>query len=111
VLQHRRGRLIYDLWLSLVAYSDGSAGGSTLGAMCPNVATEDLIDAHGVARILGLSLSQTVSTYQRRYRDMPKPVVDLGQGRPKLWLRSEMERWAAELAESGRTRPRRRVVR
>jgi len=77
--------------------------------MTPKVATEDLIDAHEVAAVLGLSLSQTVSTYQRRYPDMPAPVVDLGRGRPKLWLRPEIERWAAALSASGRTRPRRRV--
>jgi predicted DNA-binding transcriptional regulator AlpA len=77
----------------------------------PKIRTEDLIDAHGVAEILGLSLSQTVSTYQRRYDDMPRPVVELGRGRPKLWLRSEVEGWAAELVAAGRTRPRRRIAR
>jgi glutathione-regulated potassium-efflux system ancillary protein KefG len=77
--------------------------------MSPLVSTEDLIDAHAVAVVLGLSLSQTVSTYQRRYSDMPRPVVDLGRGRPKLWLRPEIEEWAVQLAASGRTRSRRRV--
>jgi predicted DNA-binding transcriptional regulator AlpA len=24
---------------------------------------------------------------------MPRPVVDLGQGRCKLWLRTEIEQW------------------
>jgi glutathione-regulated potassium-efflux system ancillary protein KefG len=28
-------------------------------------------------------------------RDMPRPVVDLGEGKPKLWLRPEIERWNA----------------
>jgi hypothetical protein len=77
--------------------------------MSPNVATEDLIDAHGVAEILGLNLRNTVSVYQQRYSDMPRPVLDLGRGRPKLWLRPDMERWAVEVAAAGRTRPRRRV--
>jgi predicted DNA-binding transcriptional regulator AlpA len=62
--------------------------------MSPKVDTEDLIDAHQVARILGLSHFQSVSTYQRRYAKMPRPVVDLGAGRPRLWLRSEVVRWA-----------------
>ena len=75
------------------------------------MATEDLIDAHAVAEILGLNLRNTVSVYQQRYADMPRPVLDLGRGRPKLWLRPEIERWAAELATAGRTRPRRRVAR
>lgn len=70
-----------------------------LGTM-PTVRTEDLIDAHGVAEILGLSHTNSVSTYLRRYDDMPRPVVDLGAGRPRLWLRSEIEEWAA--VRSGR---------
>ena len=61
--------------------------------MVPTVATEDLVDAQGVAEMLGLAQRNTVSLYQRRYPDMPRPVVDLGRGRPKLWLRSEIERW------------------
>ena len=75
------------------------------------VATEDLIDAPGVAEILGLSHRNSVSLYQRRYDDMPRPVVDLGRGRVKLWLRSEIERWAGQQASSGRTRPARRASR
>lgn len=54
---------------------------------------EDLIDAHEVARVLGLSHRHTVSLYQRRYSDMPRPVVDLGAGRCKMWLRSEIIAW------------------
>jgi len=70
------------------------------------VDTEDLIDAQGVADVLDLSHRNTVSQYQRRYADMPRPVVDLGEGRVKLWLRPQIERWAAEQAASGRTRRR-----
>jgi glutathione-regulated potassium-efflux system ancillary protein KefG len=77
----------------------------------PLVATEDLIDARGVADILGLSAPNTVSVYQRRYDDMPRPVVSLGRGRCMLWLRPEVEAWAANLIASGRTRPKRRVTR
>jgi hypothetical protein len=61
--------------------------------MVPRVDTEDLIDARGVAEILKLAQRNTVSLYQRRYPDMPRPVLDLGGGRTKLWLRSEIERW------------------
>jgi glutathione-regulated potassium-efflux system ancillary protein KefG len=46
-----------------------------------------------VAEILGLRYRNTVSQYQRQYADMPRPVVDLGRGRPKLWRRSQIERW------------------
>jgi glutathione-regulated potassium-efflux system ancillary protein KefG len=63
--------------------------------MSPTVKTEDLIDASQVADILGLAQRNTVSAYQRRYPDMPRPVVDLGSGRTLLWLRPEIEKWAA----------------
>lgn len=77
--------------------------------MSPIVATEDLVDAHEVAEILGLNLRNTVSVYQQRYPDMPRPVLDLGRGRPKLWLRPEVQAWAENQRETGRTRPARRV--
>jgi len=59
------------------------------------VAIDDLRDAHGAAEVLGLSHPNTVSVYQHRYADMPRPVVDLGKGRVKLWLKPELEQWAA----------------
>jgi glutathione-regulated potassium-efflux system ancillary protein KefG len=63
----------------------------------------DLIDAQGVAELLGLAQRNTVSAYQRRYPAMPRPVVDLGQGRCKLWLRTEIEAWRSErLTGAGR---------
>ena len=61
--------------------------------MCPWVRTEQLIDAHAVAALLGLRHATSVSLYLRRYRDMPRPVVDLGKGRPRLWLRPDVKRW------------------
>lgn len=63
--------------------------------MSPLVWTEDLIDARGVADILGLAQPNSVSLYQRRYADMPRPVINLGPKRPMLWLRAEIEAWAA----------------
>lgn len=62
--------------------------------MTPLVRTEDLIDAQGVAEILGLSHRNSVYTYQRRYVDMPRPVVDIGAGRVQLWVRPKIEAWA-----------------
>ena len=59
----------------------------------PTVDTADLIDARGVAELLGLSHPNSVSTYQHRYPDMPRPVVDLGEGRCKMWLRAEVVSW------------------
>ena len=74
--------------------------------MAPQVATEDLIGAQVVAEMLGLSHRNSVSLYQRRYDDMPRPVLDLGEGRVKLWLRPDIERWAAEQGANGRSRRR-----
>jgi glutathione-regulated potassium-efflux system ancillary protein KefG len=73
----------------------------------PRVASEDLVDAQGVADVLGLSHRNTVFQYQHRYEDMPSPVVDLGTGRVKLWLRPQIERWGERLAAQGRTRRKR----
>lgn len=64
--------------------------------MTPTIRTEDLVDAQGIADLLGLAQRNTVSGYQRRYPDMPRPVIDLGKGRPRLWRRSEIERWAKQ---------------
>ncbi len=61
--------------------------------MCPMVKTEDLIDAQGVAGLLQLRHTNSVSTYLRRYPDMPRPILDLGTGRPRLWLRPQVMRW------------------
>ena len=70
--------------------------------MAPWVNTEDLIDAHGVADVLGLAQRTSVSVYQKRYPEMPRPVVDFGATRPRLWLRPEIEEWARR---TGRRRP------
>jgi predicted DNA-binding transcriptional regulator AlpA len=67
---------------------DGYAAG-----VAPMVNTDDLIDSRELATLLGLSHPNSVSLYQRRYHTMPRPVVDLGRGRPRLWLRSSIEDW------------------
>lgn len=72
---------------------------------------EDLLDARGVAELLGLSHPNTVSVYQHRYADMPKPALDLGERRVKLWLRPEIQAWAAKLEAEGRNKPGRRPSR
>jgi len=40
---------------------------------------EDLIDAQGVAELLGLAQRNTVSAYRRRYPATPRGIVDLGK--------------------------------
>ena len=57
------------------------------------VDTDELIDAQGVADMLGLAQRNTVSLYQKRYPDMPRPVVDLGRGRCKMWVLEEVLEW------------------
>ena len=59
-----------------------------------NVDVDDLADAHDVAAILGLAQPNSVHLYQRRYAEMPRPVLDRGGRRARLWLRSEIEVWA-----------------
>ena len=61
---------------------DRSAFEGRLYLVAPRIDLEDLVDAHGVAEILGLSHRNTVSQYQKRYPDMPRPIVDLGGGLP-----------------------------
>jgi glutathione-regulated potassium-efflux system ancillary protein KefG len=72
------------------------------------VDVDDLIDAQEVAAILGLAHRNTVSEYQARYLEMPRPVVTRRGGRLKLWLRPEVERWAGRhrVSAAGRGRPR-----
>ena len=64
------------------------------GVVGRKVDIDDLIDADAVAALLGLAQRTSVSVYQQRYRDMPRPVVDLGKGRSRLWLRPEILEWA-----------------
>ena len=61
-----------------------------------HIDTDDVIDAQGMADLLGLAQRNTVSLYQRRYPSMPRPIIDLGHGRCKLWLRSEVDKWRSE---------------
>ena len=70
--------------------------------MPPRVNTEDLIDAVRVAEMLGLTHRNTVSVYQKRYPEMPRPVIDLGPGRSRLWLRAEIVDWARHTGRSPR---------
>lgn len=67
--------------------------GCNLGLMGRRINIDDLIDATAVAELLQLAHRNTVSVYQKRYLDMPRPVIDFGGGRCKLWLRSEVVRW------------------
>lgn len=54
---------------------------------------EDLINATEVASVLGLAHREAVSTYRRRYDDFPEPTIS--KGTCVLWLRQDVEAWAA----------------
>jgi predicted DNA-binding transcriptional regulator AlpA len=61
------------------------------------VDVDDLIDAEEVARLIGLARATSVSVYQQRYPDMPRPIVRRVSGRCQLWLRQEIEAWAVKV--------------
>lgn len=63
--------------------------------MAPVVDTEDLVDTQEVSEILGLSHRNSVTTYLKRYDDFPRPAVERGGGRTRLWVRRDIERWMA----------------
>lgn len=84
-----------------------ATGACKVGRMGRKVDVDDLIDTQDVARILGLAHRNTVSEYQGKYLDMPRPVIDLGRGRSKLWLRAEVEHWRAQRVAAGRARAQR----
>lgn len=67
----------------------------TLLGVASKIDPEDLIDTAGVAAILTLASRSSVGAYQRRYPDMPRPVVNLNGGRIRLWSRRSMLQWAS----------------
>jgi hypothetical protein len=66
--------------------------------------TDDLLDSHDVAALLGLASHRAVSTYRGRYDDFPVPVIEKGAGRCVLWLRSEVEAWAHKTGRASTAR-------
>lgn len=64
----------------------------------------ELIDAAGVAEILGLSHPNSVSTYRRRYPGFPEPVVSPRGRRRLLWQRGEVLAWRQTWTERTKSR-------
>jgi hypothetical protein len=62
---------------------------------------DDLLDASQVAELLGLKHRNAVSEYQRRYDDMPRPIVIRNSERTLLWHRHDIAMWAKQ---TGRTK-------
>lgn len=98
---HRRGS--YGVYIRRLSAWTVAVNICRLPGVAPQVHTEDLLDAQGVADLLGLSHRNTVSSYQKRYPEMPRPVVTLGKGRTLLWLRSEIEVWARKTGRRPRS--------
>lgn len=62
-------------------------------SMSKRVDPSDLIDGQTVAELMNFANRNVVSVYRSRHPDFPRPIVDLGRGRPMLWLRSDVELW------------------
>ncbi len=56
---------------------------------------DELIDVGEVARLIGLSHKNSVSTYLKRYGDFPRPVIEFADQKCRLWLRPEIQAWVA----------------
>ena len=52
---------------------------------------DDLIDAGGVAELIGLTHRNNVYSYRRKYPDFPAPVIT--HGRCYMWHRGDIRRW------------------
>ena len=63
--------------------------------MGQKVDLDDILDAEGVAELLGLGDARSVSTYRGRFPDFPLPVLRSGGGRCQYWLRQDVEAWQA----------------
>ncbi|MGH9090019.1 MAG: hypothetical protein ACRDZR_01350 [Acidimicrobiales bacterium] len=74
--------------------------------MSRRVSVQDLIDAAGVAAQLGLTHRNSVSTYMKRYPDFPRPVVDTGAKRCRLWSRTDVDEWLRTRRDAGKVRGR-----
>lgn len=57
--------------------------------------TDDLVDSHDIAEMLGLTSHRAVSVYRQRYTDFPEPVLSKCQGRCTLYRRSDIAQWAS----------------
>jgi predicted DNA-binding transcriptional regulator AlpA len=80
----------------IILWADVGCQLPSLDVECPHCHRDiELIDSSGVADVLGLTNTGTVSVYRRRYTSFPAPRVDMGSGRCLLWLRADIEAWAA----------------
>ena len=99
----RQCSLVYDCrqQLSWCRGLDPSPGAGSVRTVGRRVDVDELIDAQEVAAMLDLAQANSVYLYLSRYPDMPRPVVDRGPRRAKLWLRAEIAQWASSRGRSG----------
>jgi predicted DNA-binding transcriptional regulator AlpA len=71
-----------------------------------HVAIDDLLDATAVAARMGLSHRNSVTTYMARYKDFPRPVIDTGPKRCRLWSRVDIDGWMKSREDAGKVRAR-----
>lgn len=57
---------------------------------------DDLLDAAGVAEMIGLRDARSVSTYRARDDRFPAPVLMSSGGRCQFWHRGDIEVWLAD---------------
>lgn len=56
--------------------------------------TDDLLDTTEIAQLVGWHSFRVVSQYRTRHPDrFPRPVVDKGPGRARLWARADVMAW------------------
>ena len=96
---------LYLVYGWILTRSDDNSQRMYAKKMNPTIRADDLIDAQGIADLLGLAQRNTISLYQKRYADMPRPVIDMGKGRCRLWRRKEIEKWARTHSRRIRGRP------
>ena len=70
------------------------------------IPVDDLVDATDVASAVGLAHRNSVATYMQRYQDFPRPLVETGGGRCRLWSRAEVDQWIALRQSAGKMRSR-----
>lgn len=61
---------------------------------------QDLVGAHEIAERLGLSHTQSVHTWRKRYPDFPEPAASLKQA--LIWDWRDVEAWARKTGRSVR---------
>lgn len=97
----RDGATLDGVYVGRPAYPSDGTVNLRRPVMTSQVDTEDLIDATEVATLLGLSQRNSVSLYQRRYAAMPRPIVERGRGRIKLWSRKAVIAWQEGRGDAG----------